>query len=146
MFSQLLERTLMKVNVDLDMSKYTDLGPAMPEVQKKVLTYTSNYMIERLQVNSPIDTGYLKGWFKYKDTDSMVDIRSPAKYAIYQDQGTGPIKAKNGKVLHWEKGGQHFFAKSTKGIKGKRFVEKSINSTKGRLDQFSIKAIQEVLK
>lgn len=136
----------MKVEIQLDMSSYKALGPRMPEVQKKGLKYTSNYMIERLQANSPIDTGHLKGWFRYKQSEDMVDIRSPAKYAIYQDQGTGPIKAKNGKVLHWEKDGKHYFAKSTKGIKGKRFVEKSINATKSRLDSFFIKAINEAIK
>ena len=136
----------MKVEIHVDMSQYRQLGPKMPEVRKRGLNYTAHYMIERLQYNSPIDTGFLKGWFRYKDTDSMVDIRSPAQYAIYQDQGTGPIKAKNKKALHWVKDGKHYFAKSTKGIKGKRFVEKSINATKGRLDSFFIKAIQEALK
>ena len=135
----------MKVEIIVDTSQYQALGPKMDDVIERGVDYTANYMIERLQVNSPVDTGYLKGWFRYEDTGSMVDIRSPAKYAIYQDQGTGPIYAKNAKALHWEKGGKHFFAKSTKGIKGKHFVETSINATKGRLDSFFIKAINEVL-
>ena len=136
----------MKVEISIDKSQYEQLGPKMPEVLKRGTDKTAQYMIERLQVNSPIDTGFLKGWFIYKHTESMVDVRSPAQYAIYQDQGTGPIKAKNGKVLHWEKNGQHYFAKSTKGIKGKRFVERSVKATQGRLDSFFIKAIQETLK
>ena len=136
----------MKVELTVNTDDYKPLGPMVPEVQKKGLQYTANYLIERLQVTSPIDTGFLKGWFIYKHTESMVDVRSPAQYAIYQDQGTGPIKAKNGKVLHWEKNGQHYFAKSTKGIKGKRFVERSVKATQGRLDSFFIKAIQETLK
>lgn len=136
----------MKVEITLDTSQYKQLGPKMPEVRKRGLNYTANYMIERLQVTSPIDTGYLKGWFRYKETDSMVDIRSPAFYARYQNEGTPPIYPKKpGGVLHWEKGGKHYFAKSTKGIKGKRFVEKSIQATTGRLDSFFIKAIQEAL-
>ena len=138
---------LVKVEIELDMSHYEQLGPKMPKVIERGVDYTANYTIERLQVNSPIDTGYLKGWFRYKDTPSMVDIRSPAQYAIYQDQGTGPIHPKRpGGVLHWEKGGTHYFAKSTKGIKGKRFVEKSIQATTGRLDSLWIKAIRDVLK
>ena len=137
---------MVKVQLEVDASHLKPLGPKTEEAIRRGLQYTSNYMIERLQVNSPIDTGYLKGWFKYSESDSVVDIRSPAQYAIYQDQGTGPITAKNKKALHWVKNGEHFYAKSTKGIKPKRFVQKSINSTKGRIDGFFIKAIQEVLE
>ncbi|MBO7519045.1 MAG: HK97 gp10 family phage protein [Methanobrevibacter sp.] len=142
----------MKVELVVNTDDYTPLGPMVPEVQKKGLQYTANYLIERLQVNSPIDTGYLKGWHIHEHTDSMVDVRSPAKYAIYQDQGTGVYAGKGkitakkpGGVLHWEKGGTHYFAKSVKGVRGKRFVEKSVSATKGRLDSFFIKAIQEAL-
>ena len=139
----------MKVTIELDMSDYEQLGPKMPQVIKRGVDLTAEYTIEQLQRSppTPVDTGYLKGWFRYKQTDSMVDIRSPAKYAIYQDQGTGPIRPKKpGGVLHWEKDGKHYFAKSTKGIKGKRFVEKSIQATTGRLDSLWIKAIRDVLK
>jgi len=126
----------MRVDVDLDMSQYQELGPALPEVQRRALNKTAQYMIDQLQVNSPVDTGYLKGWFKYKETDSMVDIRSPAKYAIFQDQGTysyGPL-------------GRKPKTKDEGGIRPKKFVDRSVNATKGRLDQFLIQSIQEVLK
>ena len=138
----------MKVQIELDMSDYQQLGPLMPKVIRRGVDQTAHYLIDRLQVNSPVDTGYLKGgWFRYKDTESMVDIRSPAKYALYQDQGIGPVKPKKpGGVLHWEKNGTDYFAKSTKGFKGKRFVEKSIQSTTARLDSIWIKSIQDVLK
>lgn len=138
---------MVQVTIEISRDDYKQLGTLMPQVIKHGVDLTGHYMIERLQVNSPIDTGYLKGWFRYEQTDSMVDIRSPARYAIYQDQGTGPIKPKKpGGVLHWEKNGKHYYAKSTKGIKGKKFVEKSINSTKGRLDSLWIKAINDVIE
>lgn len=126
----------MKVEIELDMSQYEQLGPAMPKIIKRGVDQTAEYMIERLQVNSPIDTGYLKGWFRYKETESMVDIRSPAHYAIFQDQGTysyGPAHRQPK-------------TKAVGGIKPKRFVEKSINATKGRLDSIWIKSIRDVLK
>lgn len=126
----------MKVEIELDLSQYEQLGPAMPKVIKRGVDQTAEYMKERLQVNSPIDTGYLKGWFRYKQSDSMVDIRSPAQYAIFQDQGTysyGPAHRQPK-------------TKAVGGIKPKRFVEKSINATKGRLDSIWIKSIRDVLK
>ena len=136
---------LVKIELTIDTSKYEELGTKMPEVRKRGLNYTTQYMIERLQFHSPIDTGFLKGWFRYRESDSLVDIRSPAQYAIWQDQGTGPITPKNKKALYWSKGNVKYFAKRTKGIKGKHFVEKSINETTGRLDSFFIKAIEDVL-
>ena len=127
---------LVKVEIELDMSQYKMLGPAMKEVRKRGLNYTAEYMIDALQVRSPIDTGFLKGWFRYKNEESMVDIRSPAKYAIFQDQGTysyGPAHRQPK-------------TKSVGGIKPKKFVEKSIQATSARLDSFFIKAIQEAIK
>ena len=126
----------MKVTIELDMSDYEQLGPKMPQVIKRGVDLTAEYTIERLQVNSPIDTGYLKGWFRYQETDSMVDIRSPARYAIFQDQGTysyGPAHRQPK-------------TKAVGGIRPKKFVEKSINATAGRLDSLWIKAIQDVIK
>ena len=129
---------MVKVEIAINASDYKALGPRMNEVKKRGLNYTANYMIEQLQRSppTPVDTGYLKGFFRYKDEESLVDIRSPAKYAIFQDQGT------------YSYGPAHRQPKTKQvgGIKPKRFVEKSINATKGRLDSFFIKAIQEALK
>lgn len=126
----------MKVEISLDMSQYKLLGPAMPEVRKRGLNYTAQYMIEQLQVTSPRDTGYLAGWFRERDEPFLVDIRSPAQYAYFQDQGTysyGPAKRKPK-------------TKPVGGIKPKRFVERSIKATSARLDSFFIKAINEAIK
>lgn len=126
----------MKVEIELDMSQYEQLGPAMPKIIRRGVDQTAEYMKERLQATSPVDTGHLKGWFRYKETESMVDIRSPAQYAIFQDQGTysyGPAHRQPK-------------TKAVGGIKPKRFVEKSINATKGRLDSIWIKSIRDVLK
>lgn len=134
---QLLEKVQMvKLQIEVDTTHLKPLGPKTEEAIKKGVNYTADYTIERLQANSPVDTGHLKGWFRYKDEGSMVDIRSPAKYAIFQDQGTysyGPL-------------GRKPKTKDVGGIKPKRFVEKSINATKGRINGFFIKAIKEVLE
>ena len=142
----------MKVEVIVDTSQYQALGPKMPQVMKKGVNYTANYMIERLQVNSPIDTGYLKGWFRYKETDSMVDIRSPAHYAGWVNDGHSqqpcrfiPGTWKGGK-FRYDRNAKTGMVLKKSHVEGKKFVEKSINATKGRIDGFFIKAIQEVLK
>ena len=141
----------MKVEIELDMSQYEQLGPLMPKVIKRGVDQTAEYMIERLQVNSPIDTGYLKGWFRYKETESMVDIRSPAQYAGWVNDGHDQ---QPGRFIPgtWKKGKFRYSPNASGGmvlkashVKGKKFVEKSIQSTKGRLDSIWIKSIRDVL-
>lgn len=142
----------MKVEIELDMSQYEQLGPAMPKIIKRGVDQTAEYMIERLQVNSPIDTGYLKGWFRYKETESMVDIRSPAHYAGWVNDGHPqqpgrfiPGEWKSGKFRYNPNASGGMVLKASH-VKGKKFVEKSIQSTKGRLDSIWIKSIRDVLK
>ena len=142
----------MKVEISLDMSQYEQLGPAMPKIIKRGVDQTAEYMIERLQVNSPIDTGYLKGWFRYKETESMVDIRSPAYYAGWVNDGHSQ---QPGRFIpgRWESGKFRYDPKEHGGmvlkasyVRGRKFVEKSVNATKGRVDGFFIQSIREVLK
>ena len=142
----------MNVTIELDMSDYKQLGPLMPEVRKKGLDKTANYMIERLQVTSPIDTGYLKGWFRYKETESMVDIRSPAQYAGWVNDGHSqqpgrfiPGTWKSGKFRYDPSAKTGMVLKASH-VKGRKFVERSVDATVGRLDGFFIQSIQEVLK
>ena len=109
--------------------------PKMKEIKQRGLRYTSNYMIDRLQVHSPIDTGHLKGWFRYRQHEDLIDIRSPAQYAIFQDQGT----------YSYGPSGRKPKTKDVGGIRPKRFVEKSTTETSARIQEFFIKAIQETL-
>ena len=142
----------MKVTIELDMSDYEQLGPKMPQVIKRGVDLTAEYTIERLQVNSPIDTGYLKGWHRYKQTDSMVDIRSPAQYAGFVNDGH---RQQPGRFIPgtWKGDKFRYDPKSKTGmvlkqpyVKGQKFVERSLEATKGRLDSLWIKAIRDVLK
>ena len=142
----------MKVKMELDLTQYEPLGPLLPKVIKRGVDQTAEYMIDRLQVTSPIDTGYLKGWFRYKETESMVDIRSPAKYAGFVNDGHSQTP---GRFIpgEWKKGKFRYDRDASGGmvlkashVKGKKFVEKSIQATEGRLDSIWIKSIRDVLK
>ena len=143
---------MVKVTFDLDMSHYEKLGPKMPEALKRGTDLTAQYLIERLQVTSPVDTGHLKGWFRYKDTGTMVDIRSPATYAGFVNDGHSqtpgrfiPGTWKNGK-FRYDRNAKTGMVLKASHVKGQKFVERSIQSTKGRLDSIMITAIKEVLK
>ena len=82
----------------------------------------------------------------------MVDIRSPAHYAGWVNDGHSqqpgrfiPGTWKGGK-FRYDRNAKTGMVLKKSHVEGKKFVEKSINATKGRIDGFFIKAIQEVLK
>ena len=141
----------MKVEIIVNTSQYQALGPKMDDVIKRGVDYTAKYTIERLQVNSPIDTGYLKGWFRYKETESMVDIRSPAHYAGWVNDGHPQQPGRfipgtwKGDKFRYDRNAKTGMVLKKSHVEGKKFVEKSIDATKGRIDGFFIKAINEVL-
>ena len=144
-------RILVKVTIEVNKTDYKQLGPLMPKVIKRGVDLTAHYMIGQLQVKSPIDTGYLKGWFRWKDEGSMVDIRSPAQYARWVNDGHSqqpgrfiPGAWKNGKFRYDRNSSGGMVLKASH-VKGKKFVEKSIQSTTGRLDSIWIKSIRDVL-
>lgn len=143
---------MVKVEIEVDATHLKPLGPKTEEAIKRGLDYTADYTIERLQANSPIDTGYLKGWFRYKETNSMVDIRSPAQYAGWVNDGHSqqpgrfiPGTWQNGK-FRYDRNAKTGMVLKASHVKGRKFVEASINATKGRINQFFIKAIREVLE
>lgn len=142
---------MVKVTVDLDTSKISKISDKMPEVRKKGMSYTAQSMVNRLMDNSPVDHGLLKSWFIDSFSGDEVHIKSPAEYAIYQDQGTSPhsIFPVNKKALYW-KGADHPIPASVgvyhPGIKAKHFVEKSFNEVSPQLEGFFIRALHEVLE
>lgn len=138
-------RVRIMVQVIVDMSHLDKFGPKMPEIRKVAMTRIALDMQRTADKFSPIDEGLLHKWFIAEQSDSQVTIKSPAKYVGFVNYGTGPIRAKNAKALHWSKGGQEFFAKSTRGQKGQHFIEKAISNVNPRIDEHFKTAISEVL-
>lgn len=148
---------MVKVDIEIDPSAISAKLQKWGEVKKKGLLYTTEGMIERLQDNSPVDHGVLKGWFVSSATDEEVHIKSPARYAVWVNDGTDPVYPKNAKALvfdppkNWggpivEKG--KFKGKvvlhHTKGIKGQHFVEKSIDEVEPQMQGYFLRALYEV--
>ena len=98
---------------------------------------TAQNMLNELHTRSPVDHGLLKQWAITSQSDTMVKIQSPAFYAAYQNYGTKShmIRPKSKLALHWD---GKYFSKGhmVSGIKGKHFVEASINATSNRLREF----------
>ena len=145
---------MVKVTISVDSSKMQNISQHIPEIRKKGLNYAGQGMIRNLMINSPVDHGLLKQWFVANQDDNEIEIRSPAKYAAFVNDGTGiygpyktPIYSKTvGKPLAFQVGGKMVYTKMIRGQRGQKFVEKSIEQTQGKLANYFIKAVREVLK
>lgn len=145
---------MVKVTIKVDRSKVINLNEKIPEIRKKGLNYVSQYMINKLQKNSPVRHGLLKQWYPYEHTDDLVKIKSPAHYVKYVNDGTGiygpyktPIYSKNiGKPLAFQVGGQMVYTRMIRGQKPQKIVERSISETEEKLGNLFIKAVREVLQ
>ena len=153
---------MVEITVELDTSQIGKLGSMPKEATPRALSYAAQDMTRFLQMNSPVDHGLLKQWFIDSLTDTEAHIKSPAEYAIYQDQGTKAhmITPRNRQALHWDSAGTGFsanfytghvsrlgaFSKGhmVSGIKGKHFVEKSFNEIQPRIQGYFLKALEEV--
>jgi hypothetical protein len=97
---------MVDINVEMDAGPLLDkLDPSKAkEVSSKALNYLSQEMVRTLMINSPVDHGLLKMWHFASFSDEEVRIRSPARYAVYVNEGTNPhwIEPKNVKALHWD--------------------------------------------
>lgn len=148
----------MQVTIDLEDEGLKDLSQMTKEIRRSVLKDATSDMVRFLMMNSPVDHGLLKSWFIEYMTDEESSIKSPAKYAIYQDQGTDPyiIRPKfsgvvAGGLLHnvgkralfWSGADHPVTMVHHPGIKGKHFVEKSFNLVKPRMGGYLAKALEE---
>ena len=140
---------MVQVTVDIDMNGLTGklTSDNVAEVKRRGLEYSSQAMIRELMINSPVDHGLLKSWFLESIDDEEAHIKTPAEYAIFVNDGTGPyvIEPVNAQALYW--GGAEHPVKRVHhpGIQGRHFVEDSMGAVEGQLDGFFLKALSEVL-
>ena len=140
---------MVSITVEVDTSALTEkLSPEKWEEAKlKGMEYATQEMVRVLMENSPVDHGLLKSWFIDTFSSEEASIKSPAEYARYVNDGTGPytITPNSAKALYWE--GADYPVKKVEHprIAGQHFVENSINDVSGRLDGYFLRAISEVL-
>ena len=151
---------MVKVIINVDDSNYKSINERLPEIKRRGLQLSGQEMLRNLSLNSPVDHGLLRQWFFAKNTPEEIEIRTPAQYAIFPNDGTGVygprgsvIKPKSGKVLAFKPGPKwkgpvskdgFVYLKSSKGQKGQHFVEKSMKQTQAKLEDIFIKVINEV--
>lgn len=141
---------MVRVFVEFNFSDFNVSEEQTNRIVKKTLDLTQTELLRNLSINSPVDTGRLQGSWMHDNQGLVRKIFTSTIYADFLDKGTGvygpkrkPITPKKGKALKFRAGGKIIYRKSVKGIKPQHFVKASINSTKSRIQEFAIKAIQE---
>lgn len=137
---------MVEITFDLDTSPVGKLPGKFEKAKALGLKYAAQDMTRFLMQNSPVDHGLLRQWFIESIDDEQATIKSPAKYAIYQDQGTRPylIYPNKKKALFWA-GAEHpvkFVAHP--GIEGKHFVQNSFEQLQPLVPGYWMKALEEV--
>ena len=138
---------MVQVTVSVDLGGLSDKFSRFPEAKAKGLEYATQEMVRTLMMNSPVDHGLLKSWFIDSITEDEAHIKSPAEYASYVNDGTGPyvIEPVNRQALYWDGADHPVKRVHHPGIQGRHFVEDSIDDVNGRLDEYFLKALSEVM-
>ena len=138
---------MVQVTVSVDLNGLSDKFSRFPEAKAKGLEYATQEMVRVLMMNSPVDHGLLKSWFIDSITEDEAHIKSPAEYASYVNDGTGPyvIEPVNRQALYWDGADHPVKRVHHPGIRGRHFVEESIDDVNGRLDEYFLKALSEVM-
>jgi len=140
---------MVSITVEIDTSVLTEKlsGDKLQQAKEQGMNYATQEMVRVLMQNSPVDHGLLKSWFVDSMSADEASIKSPAYYAKWVNDGTGPytITPVNAKALYWDGASHPVKVVHHPGIQGRHFVEDSIEDVSGRLDGYFLKAMQEVL-
>ena len=143
---------MVQVTIDLDTSNLQAFPDKIPLVMEKGMNYTSQEMTRALMKNSPVDHGLLKSWHIESFSPGETNIKSPAKYARYVNEGHSqqpgrfiPGTWKGDKFRYDPKAKTGMVLKASY-VEGKHFVEKSFDEVQPKLEGFYIKALHEVLE
>ena len=136
----------MELTLEIDTSNIGKLPGRWQQAKAKGLNESAQTLVRFLMQNSPVDHGLLKSWFIESLDDEQAVIKSPAEYAIYQDQGTAPylIESRwwNG-YLYWEGADHPVKTVHHPGIKAKHFVQQSLDELSPLAPGFFLRALEE---
>ena len=136
----------MEITLEIDTSGIGKLPGRWEQARARGLNESAQTLVRFLMQNSPVDHGLLKSWFIESMDDEQAVIKSPAEYAIYQDQGTSPylIQSKRpGGYLFWEGADHPVKTVHHPGIKGKHFVQQSLDELSPLAPGFFLRALEE---
>ena len=136
----------MELTLEIDTSGIGKLPGKWQQAKARGLNESAQTLVRFLMQNSPVDHGLLKQWFIESIDDEEAHIKSPAEYAISQDQGTSPylIQSKRpGGYLFWEGADHPVKTVHHPGIKAKHFVQQSLDELSPLAPGFFLRALEE---
>lgn len=140
------------VKLEIKVEELKPLEPRFKKVAKRTVELTSLELQRNLKMLSPVDHGRLQGsWVIFQTGELQRTVKSSAKYAIFVNDGTGiygprktPITHPSiGKMFAFQVNGRMIFTRQIKGIKPRKFVERSMEMTQSRVQEFMIRALME---
>ena len=136
----------MELTLEIDTSNIGNLPGRWQQAKAQGLQESAETMTRFLMQNSPVDHGLLKGWFIESIDEEQATIKSPAEYAIYQDQGTSPYmiqsRRPNG-YLFWEGADHPVKTVHHPGIRAKQFVQQSMDELAPLAPGYFLRALEE---
>lgn len=136
----------MELTLEIDTSGIGKLPGRWEQAKARGLNESAQTLVRFLMENSPVDHGLLKSWFIESIDDEQAVIKSPAEYAIYQDQGTAPYMIQSRKpngYLFWEGADHPVKTVHHPGIKAKHFVQQSMDELAPLAPGFFLRAFEE---
>ena len=136
----------MELTLEIDTSNIGNLPSRWQQAKAQGLQESAETMTRFLMQNSPVDHGLLKSWFIESIDEEQATIKSPAEYAIYQDQGTSPylIQSRRPKgYLFWEGADHPVQVVHHPGIRAKHFVQQSMDELAPLAPGYFLRAFEE---
>ena len=138
------------IHVDVDTGTIGSLGEQYEKALSRMMYLVSMELMGNVKREAPVDQGRLQGSFLIEQTGEYeYTIFSGVEYAEAVDFGTPPhrIEPKHKKCLHFEMDGQEVFCKDVDhpGTAPNPFIERGIERTEARIDEFAERAIGETL-
>lgn len=136
----------MELTLEIDTSNIGNLPSRWQQAKAQGLQESAETMTRFLMQNSPVDHGLLKSWFIESIDEEQATIKSPAEYAIYQDQGTSPYLIQSRKpngYLFWEGADHPVRVVHHPGIRAKHFVQQSMDELAPLAPGYFLRAFEE---
>lgn len=142
----------MVIKVRIDASNLNLQSLNIDKLTNNALDRISQDMKETVINNTPQETGVARSNWSITKAGNIHTVQNTTKYLKWVNDGTGlygpahrRITPTHASVLHFYWKGREWFLKSVRGQKPQKFVEKSIDETKSRIDGFLVSVAEEVL-
>lgn len=144
----------LKMKPNATINKMLNAKNIIDTVAKSTLEKASLLVLSEAKQVAPRKTSTLARSITYNVEKSggnwQSRVGSNIEYAPHQEYGTGiygktgaPIRPKKAKFLAWKgKSGQMIFARSVKGVKGKKFMQKGIDYMQNKISEVQAVAAQ----